>query len=225
MPFVSSLPDNAVAPHVWARHQGAYNAWPDIAALVMSSESELSMGEKELVGAYSSALRGCTHCYTAHYPAAIAFGINEELFADIMQDPSKAPVDVKVRALLVFIRALNNRESVLCQADFDAFTSAGWSERAASDAIKISALFEHMNVMMMGHGADAEDLSALGPIITITRTQGKYGHGEDTGRSKPLSVIKQSIREHGFIKTFKAMRRAWQFGMIGPNAVQNKVRK
>jgi len=189
MPFVSSLPDHAVAPHVWDRHQGAYNAWPDIAALVMSSESELSMGEKELVGAYSSALRGCTHCYTAHYPAAIAFGINEALFADIMQDPSQAPVDKKVRALLVFVRALNNRETRLSRGDFDAFIEAGWSERAASDVIKISALFEHMNTIMQGHGADAEDMSALGPIITITRTQGKYGHGENTGRSNPYRYL------------------------------------
>lgn len=214
MPFISSLPEEPAAPQVWALHDGAYAAWPDIAAIIMSSESELKIGEKELVGAYSSALRGCTHCYTAHYPAAIAFGIDERLFADIMQDPRDAPVDDRTKALLIFVKALNDKENVLSKADFDAFLAGGWSERAASDVIKISGLFEYMNTMMIGHGADSADLSDLGPIITITRTQGKYGHGEDTGRSKPLNVLGQSLREHGIRKTFKAMRRAKQLGLM-----------
>lgn len=215
MPFVSSLPEETAAPAVWALHPPAYAAWPDIAGTIMSTDSELSLGEKELVGAYSSALRGCTHCFTAHYPAAEAFGISQELFANIMQDPAEAPVDEKTRALLILVKALNDRASIVSQADYDAFKAAGWSEEAASDVIRISGIFEFMNTFMIGHGADSSDLSELGPIMAISRTQGKYGHGEGTARNKPLSILMRSIREFGFIKTLKAMRRAKQLGLIG----------
>ena len=215
MAFVSSLPEETVGPTVWELHPEAYSAWPDICVSIMASDSELTLGEKELIGAYSSALRGCRHCYTAHYPVAVAYGIDQSLFQDMMKDPEDAPVDKKTKALLVFVKKLCDEPTRFSRTDIEHLMAAGWSEQTASDAIKMSGLFAFMNVMMIGHGADDVDLTDIGPVHAIIRGRGKYGHGEGTGRQNVLLVMRESISKYGLFNTLKAIRRGRQLGVVG----------
>lgn len=213
MPFVKSLPDVTTAVTLWQLHPQAYNAWPDMAAAIMRSESELSDGEKEFIGAYSSALRGCTHCYTAHYPVAVAYGIDPVFFEDVMQDPETAPLDDKFRPIVVFVRKFVTDPNRLVQRDVDPIFEAGWSERTLTDVVFICALFAFMNAIMQGHGAHDADLSDFGPIHALVRESGKYGHGEGTGRSDPKLLMEESIKRFGEEATMKAMKRAKELGI------------
>ncbi|WP_370305523.1 carboxymuconolactone decarboxylase family protein [Sinimarinibacterium flocculans] len=215
MAFLSSLPEEAIGPIVWKLHPEAYSAWPDLAGTVMASESELTLGEKELVGAYGSALRGCRHCYTAHFPVATAFGIDEQLFADIMRDPSDAPTDARTKALLIFVKKHTENPKGLSRTDIEAARKCGWSERALSDAVLINGLFSFMNILMIGHGADDVDVSGIGPLHAVIRGRGKYGHGERTGRENVLLVMWESIRRFGVVSTLRALRRGRQLGLVG----------
>lgn len=213
MPFVKSLPDVTTAITLWQLRPEAYAAWPDLAAAIMRADSELSEGEKEFIGAYSSALRGCTHCYTAHYPVAVAYGIDPEFFNDVMQDPETAPVDEKFRPILVFINKFIKDPNRLVQKDVEPIFAAGWSEKTLTDVVFICALFAFMNAIMQGHGAHDADLTDFGPIHAIIRESGKYGHGDDTGRANPKTLMEESIKRFGMEATMKAMNKAKEMGI------------
>ena len=213
MAFVKSLPEETTAITLWQLHPKAQAAWADLAAAVMRSDSELSNGEKEFIGAYSSALRGCTHCYTAHYPVAVAYGIDPEFFNDVLQEPETAPLDEKFRPIVVFIQKFITNPTRLVQADVDPIFEAGWSEATLTDVVFICALFSFMNSIMMGHGAHDADLTDFGPIHSIIRESGKYGHGEGTGRSDPSILIAESTKRFGEEATMKAMKRAMELGI------------
>ncbi len=213
MPFVQSLPEVTTAVTLWKLHPEAYAAWPDFAQAIMRSESELSLGEKEFIGAYSSALRGCTHCYTAHYPVAVAYGIDPAFFEDVMQDPATAPVDEKFRPILVFVRKFVTDPNRLVQRDVDPIFEAGWSERTLTDVVFICGMFAFMNAIMQGHGAHDADLTDFGPIHAIVRETGKYGHGEGTGRDDPSILMQEAISRFGEEATMKALAKAQELGI------------
>jgi len=213
MPFVKSLPEVTTAVTLWKLHPDAYAAWPALASAIMRRESELSDGEKEFIGAYSSALRGCTHCYTAHYPVAVAYGIDPEFFEDVMQDPKTAPVDEKFRPILVFVHKFVTDPNRLIQKDIDPIYEAGWSEKTLTDIVFICAMFAFMNAIMQGHGAHDADLTDFGPIHAIVRETGQYGHGEGTGRDDPQLLMQESIKRYGEEATMKAIKKAQELGI------------
>ncbi|NIB42290.1 peroxidase [Pseudomaricurvus alkylphenolicus] len=213
MPFVKSLPEETTAVTLWGLHPEAYSAWPNLVQATMRSESELSNGEKELIGAYSSALRGCTHCYSAHYPVAIAYGIDPKFFEDVLQDPKTAPIDEKFRPILVFVHKLVTDPNRLVQKDVDPIFAAGWSERTLTDVVFICATFAFMNAIMQGHGAHDADLSDFGPIHAIIREKDQYGHAEGSGRKDPKALMKESIERFGEEATMKAIKRAKELGI------------
>lgn len=181
MPFFRSLPDNANAIHIWPLHPEGYAAWGPLVTAVMRSPSQLSMAEKELIGAYASAMNGCQHCYTAHYPVAVAMGVDSRLFDNVEVDPWDAPIDHKLKPLIAFVRKLCRDPHRLIQADADRVFDAGWNERTLTDAIHITCIFSYMNMLMMGHGADEQDLSVIGPLHTVLRENESYGYGLSHG--------------------------------------------
>ena len=213
MAFIKALPDPTTAVTLWQLVPNAYAAWPELAGAIMQGESELSRGEKELIGAYSSALRGCTHCYTAHYPVAVAYGIDAEFFNDVMQDPAAAPVDEKIRPILTFVHKFVNDPNRLVQRDVDPIFEAGWSEKTLTDVVFICALFAFMNAIMQGHGAHDVDLTDFGPIHAIIREKEKYGHAQGSGRSNPELLMKESIERFGEEATMKAIKVAKEMGV------------
>lgn len=214
MSFMSSLDENAVGPQAWMLHPKAYAAWPAFAEAIMRSESEFNNGEKELIGAYSSAMRGCQHCYTAHYPVAVAYGVDPRLFEDIMQDLATAPVTDKLKPVLMYVRKLCREPHKLMQEDVDAILAVGWSESAVTDIVMMCGLFGFMNTMMHGYGAAEIDLTDIGPIHAIVRTKADYGHGEGSGREDPSLLIAESVKLYGEEATAKAVKRYKELGFL-----------
>jgi uncharacterized peroxidase-related enzyme len=219
MPFVKSLPETTTAVTVWKLKPQAYAAWPDLVEATMRTDSELSNGEKELIGAYYSGLRGCTHCFSAHYPVAVAYGIDPALFEDIMQDPQTAPVDEKFRPILAFVNKFAKDPNRLVQKDVNPIFEAGWSEQTLTDVVFICATFAFMNTIVTGHGAHDVDMSDFGPIHAIMREKEKYGHAEGSGRQDPSLLVKESIERFGEEATMKAVKRAKELG-VGADPIE-----
>lgn len=210
MPFVKSLDENATAMAVFKLSPEAFDVWPPLPAAVMRSNSELSDGEKELIGAYASGVRGCTHCFTAHYPVAVAYGIDESVFKDLIEDPEKANIDERLKPVLRFVKKLTLEPYKLVQKDADAIFEAGWSEATLTDIVMVCSVFSFMNTMMMGHGADQIDLSDFGPIHAVFRAHGRYG----TGTTDWPAIIAECTAKFGVEKTMAAAKRAQETGMI-----------
>ena len=204
MPCFKSLPDNAIANHVWPLHPEAYDAWGPFVAAIMRTPSELSDGEKELIGAYASAMNGCRHCYSAHFPVAVVMGVAPEVFEAVYVDPWEAPVEERLKPLLAYTKKLCREPHKLSQEDADKVLEAGWSERALTDAIHIAAMFGYMNTIMLGHGADQQDLSGIGPLHTVLRESDAYGY--DLTHEELLEKLEQARERFGDEAVNKALQ-------------------
>ena len=68
--------------------------------------SPLTVGQRELIAAFVSGLNACIYCHGAHTIAAQAFGIDEGMFASLMNDLDAAPVADKLKPILAYVRKL-----------------------------------------------------------------------------------------------------------------------
>src|SRR4051812_32209378 len=106
MPFVRSLPDNAGPANVFAAYPDIYRLWSEMSQALMNGPSPLSQGERELILAYAAGVAGCEFVYVAHSQVAYAWGFEQGLLEQLLDDLDAAPVTPRLKALLRFVRKL-----------------------------------------------------------------------------------------------------------------------
>ena len=137
----------------------AYSAYPeiakplhDLAEALMRGPSALGAGERELIGAYVSALNGCAFCRDAHLAAAERFGIDPGLLGQLLAGIEEAGVGAHLKPVLGYVGKLNRAPAEVTRADAEAILAAGWPERTLVQAAGICALFNLMNRWVEGLG-------------------------------------------------------------------------
>ena len=123
-------------------------------AILRGGDCALTNEQRELIGAYTSGLNNCTFCYNTHKATAEAFGVEEGLLDALVNDLESAPVDDKMKALLMYVRKLTTEPSRMVQADADAVFDAGWDEDCFHYTVMICAMFNMMNRIMDGYGVE-----------------------------------------------------------------------
>ena len=93
MPFLPSLPDPAHLADLFARYPGNVQPLLDFHDGLLRGEGALSVGARELIAAYVSALNACRFCTGAHKVYAEVFGQDPDLIDALVEDPTSAPVD------------------------------------------------------------------------------------------------------------------------------------
>jgi len=156
MPFLKSLPDDAVIIDV-------FKTFPDIAKpliefheQLMRGPSPLSPGERELIAAYVSGLNTCTYCQGVHQATAEEFGVPRELLSDLLKSVNRSDVDDKMKPVLSYVRKLTQNPSAINQGDANSVFAVGWSEDALRDAVLVCGLFNLMNRLVEGLGVQAD---------------------------------------------------------------------
>ena len=144
MPFLPSLPDPAHLRDLYARFPQNVRPLMDYTDGLLRGAGELSVGERELIATYVSALNACTFCTGAHRAYAEVFGIAPALIDALIEDAETAPVDERLRPLLAYVAKLNSLPSRLVQAD----------ARAVYEAVQVCALFNMMNRIIEGTGVN-----------------------------------------------------------------------
>jgi uncharacterized peroxidase-related enzyme len=152
MPFLPSLPDPAHLGDLYARFPENVQPLMVYTDGLLRGAGELSVGERELIATYVSALNACTFCAGAHRAYAEVFGIDGALIDALIDDPATAPVDDRLRPILAYVERLNTLPSRMTQADAQAVYDAGWSEAALYEAVQVCALFNMMNRIIEGTG-------------------------------------------------------------------------
>lgn len=152
MALLPSLPDPAHLKDLYARFPDNVRPLMEYTDGLLRGVGELSVGERELVATYVSALNACTFCTGAHRAYAEVFGIDGALIDALIADVETAPVAGKLRPLLAYVAKLNTLPSRLVQADAQAVYDAGWSEAALYEAVQVCALFNMMNRIIEGTG-------------------------------------------------------------------------
>jgi len=121
--------------------------------VLRGTENGFSVAERELIGAFVSGTNKCTYCYDTHQATAEAMGVSAGVLDALLIDIDTAPVDVRLRPVLRFVRKLTLTPTRMVQADADAVFAAGWDERDFHYAIMICGLFNFYNRMLDGYGA------------------------------------------------------------------------
>lgn len=169
---------------------------------ILLRDSDLSVGERELIAAYVSSLNACTFCIGTHKIAAEAFGVDGELIEALIADPNTAPTPENLKSILAYVACLTRTPAQLTEAHANAVYKNGWSEQALYDAIQVCALFNFMNRIVEGTGVafdpsslptmtDSEKTNAAtGPILTFPSKWASFNHAKNStkrylSRSKP----------------------------------------
>ncbi len=153
MSFYESLPKKHHLVALWHRFPRGVKPLLELHdAFLRNMDSDLQVGERELIAAHVSAINGCTYCFVAHRRYACAFGIDPSVFgeADVQTDHSS--LRPEMTAALGYVEKLTEHPANVDQADFDALTDAGWSEDAIHDIVCVTAIYAFMNRLLEGSG-------------------------------------------------------------------------
>ncbi len=155
MPFLPSLPENAVLVDVFRAYPDTAGPLLDYHEALLRGPSPLSVAERELIAAYVSGLNACHYCHGVHTATAEAFGVCEGTLTALLADLDTAPVDERMKPILRHVGKLTLTPSRMTDADATAVLEAGWNEKALHDAVSVCALFNLMNRLVEGLGIDA----------------------------------------------------------------------
>jgi uncharacterized peroxidase-related enzyme len=109
---------------------------------ILRGESEWTIGERELFGAWISGKNRCRYCSEAHSAvAAAALGVR--VVDGVVTQPSA--LSDKARAMLPFLEKLTVAPDSMTPADLQPLRAAGVSDAAITDAIYVCMLFCTVN--------------------------------------------------------------------------------
>ena len=162
MPFLPSLPNPAHLSDLYTLFPENVQPLMAYSDGLLRGPGALSVGERELIATYVSALNACTFCTGSHKVYCQVFGFDPGLADALIDDFDSAPVNDKLRPLLAYAARLNTLPSRLTDADAQAVYNAGWSEEALYETIQICALFNMMNRIIEGVGINYDYALAPG---------------------------------------------------------------
>ena len=119
---------------------------------ILRQDSELSVGERELIAAYVSALNDCHYCFSAHRDHAKAWGIDPEIFGEMKIEVDHEAFPERMRPVLTFVLRLTVDPAGVDMAAAQAVYHVGFSEEGLFDIISVTALYNFMNRILEGAG-------------------------------------------------------------------------
>lgn len=152
MAYFPSLPEDAGVRHIVSLNPAAGRALIELHDAALRNTSGLTPRDKELIAAYVSGLNACQYCYGVHSETAKAFGVDAALLEQLLADVESAPLDPRLKPILLYARKLTLEPAKMTQADASAVFAAGWSEPELHDAVLTICLFNFMNRLLEGHG-------------------------------------------------------------------------
>ena len=180
MSFFSFLKPTDAMAHILLSDIERFRPYLEFAHRVMRGPSELTEGERELMVAFVAALNACDFCHGAHAATAEAFGVDVGVIERLVAGDETA-IEPKLRPIFALVRKLTKDPSKVVQSDIDTITDAGWSEKAAQDAVCVTAFMNCSNRIVSGHGivgspqAFAMAARAMGPGGGYSPTSAKIG--------------------------------------------------
>src|SRR5437870_8083695 len=157
MSFLKSLPPEAGLLQIFQAFPETARPLLEYHEILLRGESAFSPAERELIAAYVSALNKCDYCRAVHSQTAVALGIDANAISEILSGSGSEHVDQRMRPVLAFVRKLTLSPGAVTAVDVDPIFAAGWDDRALHDAVAICGLFNLMNRLVNGLGAEASE--------------------------------------------------------------------
>lgn len=130
----------------------------DLTDLLLHGPHSLSAGDRELIGAYVSALNECAFCRDSHSMIAAA-QLDEglPLVRQVLADPDTAPISPMLRALLRIAAAVQQSGRAVTAEMVQAARAEGATDLEIHDTVLIAAAFCMANRYVDGLGTLALD--------------------------------------------------------------------
>jgi uncharacterized peroxidase-related enzyme len=112
---------------------------------VMRGPSPLTVAQRELIAAVTSATNRCAFCTGSHVAVAAELYGDEAKVRAACTNPETAPLSDAEKILLHFVRKITKEAFRTEQTDIDELKAAGWSDEAIYDAIAVCSLFNFYN--------------------------------------------------------------------------------
>jgi AhpD family alkylhydroperoxidase len=106
----------------------------------MRGQSDWSIGDRELMGAYVSKANECPFCVSAHSATSSMWYADETKVARTLADLDTAPIDEPLRATLRMLGKLTQQNSIDAE-DIRAVMDASVSAQQIKDALAVSLAF------------------------------------------------------------------------------------
>jgi len=156
MSFLSYSKDFQGVGDIFLRDPARYLPFVQLLDNVMSTESELSKAQKEMIALYSSHLNGCQYCVGSHSCVLTTLETDEELIRSLASN-STGQLDDKLRVVFKFAYKLTLEPGNISESDIDAIRSAGWSDQTIEDTICVVSTFAFLNRLVDGFGIAGSD--------------------------------------------------------------------
>jgi len=121
--------------------------------LLRDDDNTLTRGDRELIGAYVSALNNCFFCQQVHGALAQYYmQCDMQLIDDIMENTSSATISDKMKALLQIAASVQKGGRYVTAAQIDHAVEMGATDREIHDTVLIAAAFCMFNRYVDGLG-------------------------------------------------------------------------
>lgn len=157
MSYFKSLPQSARLLDVFKSYPTQCLPLIEYHQRLLREESPFSVGEREWMAAYVSALNSCKYCSGVHAATARRFGVDENVMQQLLAEPESADVPEKMKPVFAFLKKLTECPSHIEPQDAEAIYAAGWDGRAFHDLVAVGALFNCMNRLVEGFGISADE--------------------------------------------------------------------
>ena len=109
---------------------------------LLHAPNTLPAGDRELIGAYVSALNGCAFCHASHAAlAACHLGRDESFVTSVVRDPKQADISPKMKALLAIAGRVQQGGRAVEEADITRARALGATDMEIHDTVLIAAMF------------------------------------------------------------------------------------
>lgn len=117
----------------------------ELTQILLRGESTLSQGERELIASVVSYGNECAFCTAAHSAAADVLLSDNTIADKVKNEPDKAPVSDKMKALLAIARATQKNGKLVTKDMVDEARAQGATDMELHDTVLIAALFSLYN--------------------------------------------------------------------------------
>lgn len=138
---------------------------------VMRGPSPLSVGTRELIGAYFSKRNQCSFCSDAHAAAAAQY-LDKQLVDEVLTDLENSRLDLAHKALFRYIGKLAENSNRVTATDINKLKEVGWSEEAIYDALTVASVFKFYNTWNGGAGVETMTSADYEHSGKVLRTMG-----------------------------------------------------
>ena len=114
----------------------------ELAEILLRGPNSLTPGERELIATYVSSQNDCFFCQTIHGAvAAHHLNGNERLVIDTKQNPEKAAISEKLKALLAIAGKVQTGGKQVTKEDIQRARTEGATDTEIHDTVLIAAAF------------------------------------------------------------------------------------